>query len=74
MSQPTLHTARLTFEPTEVRPAAELVALFADPKLHRFVPFAILTLEERRERLDRLRGGQELSRAGLCLGGVAGYL
>ncbi|MGZ3687107.1 MAG: GNAT family N-acetyltransferase [Bdellovibrionota bacterium] len=48
-----LETPRLLLEPVTEAHAEELVALFADPELHHFVPFEAPTLETQKERCSR---------------------
>jgi RimJ/RimL family protein N-acetyltransferase len=49
----TLKTARLILEPITRQHTQELVTLFSDPELHRYVPFEAPTLEQQLERCQR---------------------
>jgi RimJ/RimL family protein N-acetyltransferase len=51
--QPALETERMNLEPITETHAQELRDLFSDQKLHHFVPFEPLTLEQQGERCAR---------------------
>jgi ribosomal-protein-alanine N-acetyltransferase len=55
---PKLETSRMILEPITVGHAEELVELFADPRLHTFVPFEPPTLEQQQKRCARWEQGK----------------